>query len=234
MSSAVQPLNGQVDPVADQASAPSTPRGQPVTPTQQADTPLFSKKTKTIAKCLLAAGGAVALAVATAKSTALATALSTAADKVGGAFSGLYASVGVNMAVFGGVAAVAGLLHTIQGVNTSRRGSKGLEHLKADYRANSAQRDQNAFGRLKVLYRQVRARGRIQAALGVGIAVVGVVALAGAMSNPIGLGVVLGTALALVVAVYAHKWYISRKMKIAENQYYVQGAQRPQAALIRP
>lgn len=191
------------------------------TPEAQAESKsVFARPAVRLARNLVGALGVTAFVVCAVTNSTLNAAITSAASKVAAGFSSCNAYVAAHMGAFAGGAVAIGAMNLLDGVMSYRSARKKAGKLCAmEYAKPQAERGSQAYQRLRKAYNQMTARGALQTAMGITAITVGALALAGAMSNPIGLGVVLGLAVAIYVGVQVHKWYVNREIKRSMAEY---------------
>ncbi|HEX4879800.1 MAG TPA: hypothetical protein VFV39_08150 [Limnobacter sp.] len=180
----------------------------------------FAQKAVSVAKFLMLATGTTAIVAVAAATPAVVSGVSAALAKVGGALGQTGAFIAGNAAAFASGTLGAGVLNVIDGVMSIRAGNrKTAKLMQSDLALNASLQNSKPFSKLKSLYASMRRRGAFQTAIGVAAVAVGALALAGVVSNPIGLGVTLGVAAAVLLGVQIHKWRANRQIKAQLEAY---------------
>lgn len=161
----------------------------------------------------LGAGGLATAVALSPKAQALAVAGFT---KAVSAMQPAAAFVSANLASFAVGGITAGLLNIADGVRSSVTNVNKLKALskKGDITADN----KDAFSKLKRLYASSRNRGILQTAIGVAAVSVGVLTLAGVLSNPFGLAAAGGVATIVLLGAQLHKFLKNRQIRALERQ----------------
>lgn len=175
----------------------------------------FCEKVVNISKFMFQATGATALVAIAATNPTITSALSSVFSKVAAAFDQGGAFVSANIASFAFGSVAAGAFNVVDGitaiaVNSSR--SRALTKLNDSQLAGTQERAK-AFSNLKKMYAAAQRRGSVQVAIGAAAAAVGVLALAGVISNPFGLAAAGGVASLVLAGVQLHKFVQNRRIK---------------------
>jgi hypothetical protein len=184
-----------------------------------------------IANAIIKGGCVAALAGLVAVNPTITGALSSAFSKVPAALSEAGSFIASHAAQFAAGSVIGGALNVTDGIISMLRGSAESSALsKTEDSLAETAKNSAAFNKLKSLYRSTQRRGAIQAAIGVAAVVVGGLALAGVVSNPIGLGVAAGVTAAVMLGVQIHKFRVNQQAKAARAEYKVLLEQNSRAA----
>lgn len=182
----------------------------------------FCTKAVHLAEALIKGGCVAALAGLVAVNPTITGALSSVFSKVPAALSEAGFFIASNAAQFAMGSAIGGAINVTDGIFSMVRGSTQSDALsKTNNTLRDSAQDSVAFNKLKSLYRSTQRRGALQAAIGAAAIVVGGLALAGIVSNPIGLGVAAAVTAAVMLGVQIHKLHVNRQATAAREEYKV-------------
>jgi hypothetical protein len=180
----------------------------------------FRNKALTLGKLLVLGGGVTTLMSLAAVNPTMSAGIATAVAKVASGFSSAGAFIGANLVAFSTSAVLGGAVNIADGLlSVFSAAKKSAKYNEANRSLPADQQRSEEFSKLKNLYASVQRRGALQASLGVVAATVGVLALAGVVSNPIGISVAVGLAGTVFLAAQINKLYMNHSIRKEEVKY---------------